>query len=592
MMTRSQFLQVFAVIGAILATEPAISQTVTVTTLEDIVDFAGTQQVANLPGPDGMVSFREAVIAVNNTPGPQTIEFAIPSSTFWLGSNVALLRVENAPGGFTLTDDATTVDFTSQTRNVGDTNPSGNEVGIFSLMSNFTLPQGAITLAGNNCTIRGLDQVQNFGYAILILGNGNHVVGCHFYEPFGGITYAAVAIRPFTATPAVGNWIGGTSPGDGNFIASYPGVGIEITGPASDNVVVGNTLTQCHIAGLLIQAGATNTRVGGATAAERNVISGNGTGGNGVPQYRDVELDGVDGTHLEGNFLGTTLNGMGAAAPPAIGIEMHGCQNTAILNNVVSGYYSEGLHQGQRFRTGIGVYVGTGANGVPSVATTIRGNLIGVAADGMSPLPDAEGVRIDPSFALSMNVLIGGSNPGDSNTIARNAGAGVTVFGGATGVTISRNSIYGNGAPTSLYPAGSPSIDLIGDSGIGGVTSNDPLDPDTGGNALQNFPILSFAKYQSSGTVIRGHLNSLPSQAFVIEFFSAPNKNPLGVGEGKVFLGSIQVTTDATGNATFSTTVNQRVRVGDFVCSTATQVSTGNTSEFSPAVAIQRARSF
>lgn len=73
---------------------------------------------------------------------------------------------------------------------------------------------------------------------------------------------------------------------------------------------------------------------------------------------------------------------------------------------------------------------------------------------------------------------------------------------------------------------------------------------------------------------------------------SSPGDDPTGVGEGKVFLGSIQVTTDAAGDAVFSTTVNQRVQVGDFVCSTATQVSTGKTSKFSPAVSIQRARSF
>ena len=34
--------------------------------------------MADLPGPDGRVSFREACTAANNTTGPQTIAFAIP----------------------------------------------------------------------------------------------------------------------------------------------------------------------------------------------------------------------------------------------------------------------------------------------------------------------------------------------------------------------------------------------------------------------------------------------------------------------------------------------------------------------------------
>ena len=211
-----------AVLGAALALSGAngLAQTVTVNTVEDLVDFGGAQRVADLPGPDGRVSFREAVIAANNTPGPQTIEFAIPTADFWLISNMALLKVENSPGGFWLTDNGTTVDFSSQTRRVGDTNPDGNEVGIYSLMSNFTLPQAGIGISGNNCVIKGLDTVRNFGYGIRIEGNFNHVVGCHLFDPLGGgSTYAAVAIRSDSAVTPTGNVIGGTGAGEGNTLA-------------------------------------------------------------------------------------------------------------------------------------------------------------------------------------------------------------------------------------------------------------------------------------------------------------------------------------------------------------------------------------
>jgi len=545
------------------------------------VDFGGVRQVANLPGPDGVISFREAVTAANNTIGPQRIEFAIPKSTFWLGSNMALLKVENAPGGFTVSGNATTIDFTSQTRNIGDTNPGGNEVGIFGLMGNFTLPQAAITVTGSGCIIRGLDQVQNFGYGVLITGSRNHVVGCHFFEPFGGLVFAGVAIRPFTATPATANWIGGTGPGDGNVIATSPGVGVEITGPASNNMVVGNTLTRSHVAGLLIQGGATNTRVGGTTIAERNVISGNGTGGGQIPQDSDILMDGVNGTIIEGNFLGTTSTGVEAAVPPAVGIEMHGCSNTSIARNVISGYLAQGIHEGRPFRTGIGIFVTTGQGGVPSTDTRIQGNQIGVGADGTTSLPNAEGVRSNTGFPLNMRVLIGGAFAGQGNVIANNAGTGIVVGAASTGVTISRNSIFNNGAPNPLFPTGFLGIDLLGASGVAGVTANDLKDPDNGGNGLQNFPIIRSLAVINGATVIGGTLNSLPNQGFVIEIFSSPVRNALGHGEGKTFLGSVNVLTDANGNASFSRTIFGAVTSGDIVSATATQIATGNTSEFS-----------
>ncbi len=96
---------------------------ITVTTLEDVTDFAMPQQVANLPGPDGVVSFHEAVYAANTTSGPQSIHFAIPQSEWWLIPNIALLRQE--VGIFGLYDNDTTIDFSTQTAFTGDTNPDG-----------------------------------------------------------------------------------------------------------------------------------------------------------------------------------------------------------------------------------------------------------------------------------------------------------------------------------------------------------------------------------------------------------------------------------------------------------------------------------
>ena len=137
---------------------PFTGETVVVTTLNDIVDFGGSQTVADLPGPDGKVSFREAIIATNNTPGPQTIAFAIPQDEWWLFTELALLRLED--GVFVITDNQTTVDFSTQTAFTGDTNPDGNEVGIYGLEPNGA-GSPAIIVNGSDCLIRGLDVVSS-----------------------------------------------------------------------------------------------------------------------------------------------------------------------------------------------------------------------------------------------------------------------------------------------------------------------------------------------------------------------------------------------------------------------------------------------
>ncbi len=71
----------------------ATAATIVVTTNQDVIDspfttanFCGSGTVANLPGADGKVSLREAIIATNNTPGQQTIKFA-PSLN---GNTIAL----------------------------------------------------------------------------------------------------------------------------------------------------------------------------------------------------------------------------------------------------------------------------------------------------------------------------------------------------------------------------------------------------------------------------------------------------------------------------------------------------------------------
>ena len=114
------------------------------------------------------------------------------------------------------------------------------------------------------------------------------------------------------------------------------------------------------------------------------------------------------------------------------------------------------------------------------------------------------------------------------------------------------------------------------------MTPNDAGDADTGPNALQNFPIVKTVTPGASTTNIQGILNSRPSTTFDIDLFSNPVcvPRPQGYVQGETYLGSVQVTTDGAGDATFATDVPFVLQPGQNVAATATDPA-GNTSEFS-----------
>ena len=115
-----------------------------------------------------------------------------------------------------------------------------------------------------------------------------------------------------------------------------------------------------------------------------------------------------------------------------------------------------------------------------------------------------------------------------------------------------------------------------------GRTPNDPADGDTGPINLQNHPVLSLVE-GGSILYVQGSLSSTPNSTFGLEFYSTPPGDPQSYGEGHTFLDWTQVATDASGNATFSTTIGKPVAAGQWITVTATDTN-GNTSEFSAPV--------
>jgi hypothetical protein len=114
-------------------------------------------------------------------------------------------------------------------------------------------------------------------------------------------------------------------------------------------------------------------------------------------------------------------------------------------------------------------------------------------------------------------------------------------------------------------------IDLGGD----GVTANASA-PRQGPNNLQNYPIV----LTTADGRVRGWLGgSLPNAHYDLEFFASANFGAYGSGEAEVYLGALEVTTDALGQAVFD--VPYKAPAGkQIVTATATDPN-GDTSEIS-----------
>jgi hypothetical protein len=535
---------VLCLMATIALASAAGAQTIYVDTDNDLVDFGGAQTVADLPGPDGRISLPEAGLASDNTPGVQTIGFQIPQSEWdyqWLFPGRAVLRPFL---GFRVFDTAI-LDARTQTAFTGDTNPDGGEVVIW---------QESYLIDNVGGAVYGFDSSGihlSGGSGNVIQGNTN--LGLELYD-------------------STANLIGGVNPGEGN-VCGF----IQID-RSDANVVVGNVASRVRVLGWA--AGgmpATGNRIGGPSLAERNFIPGTATyNSEGAPSGFAIQIFDSVGTIVENNWIGTTLDGLAPGHPgTTAGVLFEGENYDAIVrNNQIAGILGAGTgphYAGWYFGAAIRVY-GEGSG------VTIQGNTIGLDALGRPLLGSVVGISMENYYRGPIqDVRIGGAAPGEGNEIAGHRTAGVQVANTFTDVRIAGNAIHDNGGL---------GIDLIPPSFLTGVTPNDPLDADAGGNGLQNFPILSGATLAGGSVLVRGTLGSAPNRSYRVEAFASSGCDPSGHGEGEVFLGATSVTTDAAGDASFSLAAPWNSPPGWVVTATATDLASGATSEFSPCFAV------
>ncbi len=572
---------------------------------------AGTFIVFNT-NDGGPGSLRQAIISANANPGMDTIKFNLPVGVQTISPGSALPAIT----------DPVIIDGYSQFGASQNTQANGNNAALVVEIdgTNVGVVDPCLTVSAGGSTIQGL-VINRCRFGIRIDTAGGNTISGNFFgtDPSGTIRQANFISVLIFDSP--NNTVGGNTPAARNLISgNNTGQGIAIQNSnATGNVVAGNfigtnaagTAALNNSQGILI-SGASGNTVGGTAAGARNLISGNGNG---------VSIAGTSNT-VAGNFVGTNAAGTAAVANTT-GISVQGPSNTiggttVSARNIISGNSS-------------GVFLSSGA-----VTNLVQGNYIGLSPAGTAAVPNSRGVliqngatnnlvggssagarnvisgnsigvvlfttpagvnnRIEGNFigtdtagtaALSNNLgidvgqgssnVIGGTAAGAGNVIAF-SGIGVVVEPTATGISILANSIFANGQ----------GIDLGGDD----LTSNDPGDSDTGGNNLQNFPVLTAASSGGGNTSLAGILNSTPNSSFRIEFFANTSLDFSGFGGGQTFIGSTTANTDVNGNANFVANTGSATPSGQFITATATNSATNDTSEFSQGIQVNGPETF
>jgi hypothetical protein len=301
-------------------------------------------------------------------------------------------------------------------------------------------------------------------------------------------------------------------------------------------------------------------QIGGLTPDTRNVISGDA---NGVV-FQSV----ANGVRIEGNLIGTDAAGTVGISPRATGITLNSSTNTRIggtdpnARNLISGNGFWGL---TAFNVG--------------ATNAVIGNIFGADWTGtrpvrngsnpFSPTQIVENVRLS---GVSCPLQFGGALPGEANLLAFSplAGVGIDTCTNA----VHRNRFLGNSLP----------IDNVSGGGFIGATPNDVGDPDTGGNRIQNFPVVSlpngFLPAGGNSVNFSYVIDTLPANAtypITVEFY----RGACGGGSSGVLLGSDSyVASNAGTSKNFTLTAADGANVLPLIAVAVD--AAGNASEVSP----------
>jgi hypothetical protein len=333
----------------------------------------------------------------------------------------------------------------------------------------------------------------------------------------------------------------GTVIGPGNVISANL-VGVSISGAAASGVIVRGNLIGTDSSGTLDLGNAEQgVEIDGTTGV---IVEGDGDGSQVISgNLVGVEIDGSSTPTddlIQGNFIGTDKSGASELGNSNQGILLEGAAGNTIGGTTTSAGNVISANQW-----------GVQLDGALATANLVEGNDVGTDSTGLAGLGnEINGILFTNN---APDNTVGGTGAGQGNIIAFNVEAGVSVLSG-TGDSILSNSIFSNGQ-AGIYVAAALAIPSLTGASGGGTGSN-----------------------------IQGSITSSSSDPLLIQFFSSPVADPSGFGQGQTFLGSTTIT-PVLGVGTISFNLPSGVAIGSFVTATATDVITGDTSQFSNALA-------
>jgi hypothetical protein len=434
-----------------------------------------TSSIANLianPGGDGVISLREAIVAANNTPGSDTIDFDIPGC----GGGCAIQPTNALPP---LSGGGTTIDGYSQpgAAPATDGTPAILLVEINGASAGDSSSGFRLTSAGN--TIKGL-VINRFPLdGIHISGSSatsNTVLGNYIgIDTGGGADLGNAFYGVYIGNGAKNNTVGGDTAGERNIISGNDISGVYIgDNGTTDNLVSGNYIgiNASGTAGLgntyygvYIGNGAQDNIIGGNTISERNIISGNNHYGV------CIAGNGTTANKVLGNIIGTNTGSLTGLGNGWDGVYVgNGAQKNVIGGDIAS----------ER-----NIISGNGMSGVSvadsgTMTNTVSANYIGINADGVADLGNSlYGVYIGNG---AKDNIVGGDAVGEGNVISGNDRSGLLIYDSDT----TGNVVSGNYIGTDI--SGTQVISNINHGIIiGGGASNNVI----GGDAVGERNIIS-----------------------------------------------------------------------------------------------------
>lgn len=377
---------------------------------------AATYTVTN-SNDSGSGSLRQAITDANSVFGPDVIEFDIPLTDLNYDSTTGVWTIALASDLPMITSGYVNIDATTQTVNRGNTNPLGPEI----MLEGGNIRAYAFRIVSPANTIKGF-----------VMGGFLHAI--EFYGTMAGqntVTENYIGADA-TGAAASGNTVGiafsGSASGitiHNNVISGNTDFGIVLS-PASGIIITGNRIGTDASGMFALPNGngivfdnSPGNIIGGASSAERNIVSGNTNGG--------VVLNGSGstGNTITGNYIGTNASGTDSLKND-FGIVMNNAsQNT--IGGTVSGRRNliSGNTQG-----------GVAINGSGSSGNAVIGNFIGSDVAGAQKISNQFGIVITNSG----NNIIGGTSAAERNIISGNIDSGILING--TGAE--ENHILGN----------------------------------------------------------------------------------------------------------------------------------------------------